>query len=204
MLAEYLSAGAATTADGWGFDEGVESVTVTAPTFGDFLLQNASLILVVVAILCLVTYLGFFNKKKEVKAAVPVKAPVQPKAPQNSQAEVMYTSLYGLDRDVKNLESEVNELKSANKALPLQLLNDFSLLRDTLIGLDKKWQELGMQQERIKQEVSMALDKVMNELKEYQDHYQNMLSGTTNSFVFKPEWPTEQDLRAYYKIEIVA
>lgn len=204
LLAEYLSAGSAPAANGWGFDEAVETVAVTTPTFGDFLLQNASLILVVVAILCLVTYLGFFNKKKAVKAVAPVIAPVQPKAPQDSQAEVMYTSLYGLDRDVKNLENEVNELKSANTALPMQLLNDFGLLRDTLIGLDKKWQELGMQQERIKQEVSMALDKVMNELKEYQDHYQNMLSGTTNSFVFKPEWPTEHDLRTYYKIEIVA
>ena len=180
-------------------------MAVSTPGFGDFLLQNVSLILVVLAIIGLVTYLGFFNKKKSeetAKPAEPKKVPVAPKAPQNGEAEVMYNSLYGLNRDVNALEKEVEALKSTNKTLPMQLLSDFSLLRDTLVGLDKKWQDLGMQQERIKQEVAASLDKVMNELKEYQDHYQNMLSGTANSLVFKPEWPTEQDLRAYYKIEM--
>ena len=204
LLAEYLSTATTPAGDGWGFDEAVETVAVEAPTFGNFLLQNATLILVVVAILCLVTYLGFFNKKKTTAAPKAKKQVEKPKVPVNPQAEVMYTSLHGLDRDVRTLEAEVEALKAVNKSLPNQLLNDFGLLRDTLVKLDQQWQNLGMEQERIKQELSMALDKVMNELKEYQDHYQNMLQGTTNSFVFKPQWPTEQDLRAYYKIENVA
>jgi len=202
LLAEFLSGANAPAADGWGFDDGAGAVMVESPGFGDFMLQNSSLILVVLAIICLVTYMGFFNKKKQ-KKAEPVK-PVAPKVEANAETEVMYSSLFGLTRDVRSLEEEVDELKSANKSLPMQLLSDFGLLRDTLMGLDKKWQNLGMQQERIKQEIAASLDKVMNELKEYQDHYQQMLSGTTNSFVFKPQWPTEEDLRNYYKIEIVA
>jgi len=205
LLAEYLSSAGTPVGDGWGFDETVENVVIPSPTFGDFLLHNASLILVVVAILCLVSYMGFFNKPKtKTQKQVAAVKPVNPKPTENLQTDAMYASLYGLNRDVNALEAEVEQLKTVNEVLPMQLLSDFSLLRDTLVGLDQKWQDLGMQQERIKQEVSTALDKVMNELKEYQDHYQNMLSGTTNSFVFKPEWPTEQDLRAYYKIENVA
>ena len=201
LLAEFMSSAITTGGDAWGFDNDAAPLVEESPSFGDFLLKNASLVLVVVAIVCLVIYLGFFNKKKTVtQKATP--APKPEPVHQNAEAEVMYASLHGLAREVSVLETEVKDLKDANKALPLQLLSDFNLLRDTLVGLDQKWQDLGKQQERVRQEVAAAIDKVMNELKEYQDHYQGMLSGTTNSFVFKPQWPTEQDLRAYYKIEI--
>ena len=201
LLAEFMSSAVTTGGDAWGFDNDAAPLVEESPSFGDFLLKNASLVLVVVAIVCLVIYLGFFNKKKTVtQKATP--APKPEPVHQNAEAEVMYASLHGLAREVSVLETEVKDLKDANKALPLQLLSDFNLLRDTLVGLDQKWQDLGKQQERVRQEVAAAIDKVMNELKEYQDHYQGMLSGTTNSFVFKPQWPTEQDLRAYYKIEI--
>ena len=200
LLVEFMGSSTAPAGDAWGFDQGTEPVAPETLGFGDFLLHNASLVLVVMAIICLVTYLGFYNKKQSPLAEAK-QIPDPPEAAPTSDTEVMYSSLHGLNRDVSALEEEVNQLETENKALPMQLLSDFSLLRDTLIGLDKKWQELGMQQQRMKQEVATALDKVMNELKEYQDHYQSMLSGTTNSFVFKPQWPTEQDLRIYYKIE---
>lgn len=114
----------------------------------------------------------------------------------------MYESLHGFEREVNSLEQEVEQLKSTNKDLPHQLLNDFSLLKDTLISLDKNWQGLGQQQESLKQQVSSALDRALNELKEYQDHYQSMLSATANALVFKPQWPLEEDLRRYYKLQI--
>ena len=199
LLTEYMTGAGTTGTNPWEFDTGVNPGVETAPGFGDFLLRNSSLVLVVLAIICLVIYLGFFNKAKT-KSAIPAK-PQPPVVAKNSPADVMYESLHGFEREVSLLEQEVEHLKSTHQDLPYQLLNDFSLLKDTLISLDEKWQNLGQQQEALKQQVSSAIDRALNELKEYQDHYQSMLSATANALVFKPQWPTEEDLRVYYKLQ---
>lgn len=202
LLTEYLTGAGAAGTNPWEFDTGTQPVVETAPGFGDFLLRNSSLVLVVLAIVCLVVYLGFFNKPKEkpVVSAAP-KPQTVPTIRKNSDTDVMYQSLHGLEREVNSLEREVDQLKSTNQDLPHQLLHDFSLLKNKLISLDQKWQHLGRQQETLKQQVSSTLDRVLNELKEYQDHYLSMLSGTANALVFKPQWPTEEDLRRYYKLQ---
>ncbi len=199
LLTEYISGSAVAGANPWEFDTSISPGLESTPGFGDFLLRNSSLVLVVLAIICLVVYLGFFNKEK-IKSTKKVK-PIAPKPAENSATLVMYESLHGFEREVNSLAQEVEQLKTTNQDLPHQLLNDFSLLKDTLISLDSKWQALGQQQESLKQQVSSALDKALNELKEYQDHYQSMLSGTANALVFKPQWPTEEDLRFYYKLQ---
>ena len=201
LLTEYMVGTGATSVDPWAFGTGVDPSVEIAPGFGDFLLRNASLVLVVLAIICLVIYLGFFNKAKTKPVAPPAPS-IVPIKPKYSESNVMYESLHGFEREVNSLEQEVEQLKSTNKDLPHQLLNDFSLLKDTLISLDKNWQGLGQQQESLKQQVSSALDRALNELKEYQDHYQSMLSATANALVFKPQWPLEEDLRRYYKLQI--
>lgn len=200
LLTEYISASGSVGTNAWDFDTNVSPGVESTLGFGDFLLSNSSLVLVVLAIVCLVVYLGFFNKEK-IKAHKKVK-PVATKPIENSATNVMYESLSGFEREVNTLAKEVERLKTTNKELPNQLLHDFSLVKDTLISLDNKWQALGQQQEGLKQQVSAALDKVLNELKEYQDHYQSMLSSTTNALVFKPQWPTEEDLRHYFKLQM--
>ncbi len=200
LFTEYISGTTNTGADPWAFDTGVDTTVETPLSFGDFLLKNSSLVLVVLAIICLVIYLGFFNKAKIKKTKTKVSAP--PIQQNRSEANVMYESLHAFEREVGVLEKDVEKMKSHCQDLPFQLLSDFSFLKDTLLGLDEKWQGLGQQQEMLKQQVSSALDRVLNELKEYQDHYQSMLSTTANALVFKPQWPTEQDLRQYYKLQI--